>query len=215
MCKHLTSLIHAMRPQGTAPRLTTEARVNKRIRQAGVGLLALTAIVACSDGQNPAGLGFEPLATSSVLWFGGMDQAQGQESAYALLEWKTQVVSDKSVTEFCHANETCTITLRKPGVTVTVPAPALSQDTYISVTALAGKGVNLQFGPHGTQFETPISVNVSVKDTKTDNQESFTALYWVHDEFGNPVVQDQLPAWVDGRDLTFETDHFSGYAMAL
>ena len=186
-------------------------------RKAIVQTLLMTGMIgfALACAENPAELTFEPTSTHAYLG-DALNAANSQQSSgLVLLEWKNNLNSDETVAGLCQAGQTCTLSMRKPSVNVTIPASALSQDTYITVTALAGKDVNFEFGPHGTLFNTPISVEVAVKDTKTNGAESFSALYWMLDEFGNPLILDQLPAWVDGRDLHFETDHFSGYALAM
>ncbi len=49
-----------------------------------------------------------------------------------------------------------TLSIPQAGVTVTVPAGALTATTLISMTARAGKVISYDFAPHGTTFAKPL-----------------------------------------------------------
>lgn len=147
-------------------------------------------------------------------------------------------------------------------LTLTVPYGALAQTTELTMTAFAGEDVAFEFGPHGTQFDRPVSIwldlcaignfrestNGSKKTTRrnkkkdstsssTTTSEACDTAWWedtgwtmedapvldvgglvaVYFTEAGPEVEtlEILSVSLEfNRYLRFETDHFSGYALA-
>jgi hypothetical protein len=58
-----------------------------------------------------------------------------------------------------------TLTIPQAGVTVVVPAGALSKNTAITMTARAGKLIAYDFAPHGITFAKPLQFSQNLKGT--------------------------------------------------
>lgn len=65
-------------------------------------------------------------------------------------------------------------TLRIPqaGLTIEFAPGALTMNTPITATALAGSLVAYEFGPHGTQFQAPVTITQDMKQTTIDKKAS-------------------------------------------
>lgn len=118
-----------------------------------------------------------------------------------------------------------TLRLRKAGIVVKVPAGALDHKVHLRLIALPGDDVAFEFKPHGITFNKPLRLRIFVEDTEvgyladqnTPNGpiDGFLGVYWEGDLANGLVPLETFPVeYKDGR-LIFETDHFSGYAMAL
>jgi hypothetical protein len=102
------------------------------------------------------------------------------------------------------------------GPTVVVPSGALPADRTITVAvsttaAPAGAlGSLYQFGPAGTTFTTPVTVNFPVP---TGTTAASAAIYWT--KLGSTTEWDILPTTVSGTTATASVTHFSaGYVGA-
>jgi hypothetical protein len=125
-----------------------------------------------------------------------------------------------------------TITMEEAGVTITFARGALTSATPITVTADSGTAVSYEFGPHGTQFHAPVTIQQDMSlTTLADNpgaasgiQGGYTA-HGLDDLVGGLLarVAELLKATttiVIGRDgkahlgtSTFIIKHFSGYIL--
>jgi hypothetical protein len=194
-------------------------------RKAVLQIFAMTALMgfALACAENPTAPSVDSLVTANQAYLfapstsdgSGGDGSTGGESTPTLVRWQTPLASDVSASQFCQAMKRCSVELQDVNVFVTIPRGALTQDATISVTALAGEFVNFQFGPHGTQFAKNIKVSVSTADTNVSGKQELTALYWIYDANGDPVVQEEIPAVVWKGRINFSPDHFSGYALAM
>jgi hypothetical protein len=116
-----------------------------------------------------------------------------------------------------------TISLPGAGLTVVVPAFAVSTSTTITVTALAGSKVAYEFEPHGTQFNVPLIATQSLAGTSVWNgslvSPSLSAGYFADSltTAGNTaLVSELLGVTLDGLlgRASFSISHFSGYLLA-
>jgi hypothetical protein len=112
------------------------------------------------------------------------------------------------------------ISIADAGVTVVVPALALSRPTLITVTALAGSNVAYEFAPHGIKFPVPLVVTQSLKNTVAQNGGSLdasllTAAYFP-DSSNVTSVTEILGVNVNllKQAAVFDVWHFSGYILA-
>jgi hypothetical protein len=111
------------------------------------------------------------------------------------------------------------------GLTLIIPALALTAPTTITVTAVAGSEVAYEFEPHGLQFNVPLIVRQSLDGTSASQQHGVIPGVLYGGYFADPSGLDQLTgtALVDevlrvsiDRVLgmaTFSVSHFSGYLL--
>ena len=117
-----------------------------------------------------------------------------------------------------------TMTLPEAGLTISIPAFALSTPTQISVTAVAGSQVAYEFEPHGLQFTAPLVVTQVLDGTSASGQALipghlfagyFADLSALNPLNGTALVNEILGTSVNlGRSsATFSVWHFSGYLL--
>jgi len=115
------------------------------------------------------------------------------------------------------------LSLASAGLTVVVPAGALSKITTLSVTTRAGKLLAYEFQPHGTQFAVPLRVTQDLRGTNLTaaSLSALQAIYFaddsqVDDVKGLVTATEVLPVTLDGSrsQVSFEIRHFSGYIFA-
>jgi hypothetical protein len=140
--------------------------------------------------------------------------------------WVNYDVSDTLV---LRPDRTGTLQIRSAGIIVKFPKGAVAQTTTVWVTAKAGNKVVYEFGPHGTQFLVPITIQQDLRDTKayqtqsiagdlfggympagTDDISSDGTTVKVSEVLGVNVVPEQHKA----RWAFFYPSHFSGYVLA-
>jgi hypothetical protein len=111
------------------------------------------------------------------------------------------------------------------GLTILVPAGAVSTTTHITVTALKGAALAYRFEPHGLQFALPIALTQSLRGLRLEQPlfvPQFFGGYFATDSLatdpvsGDARVIEILPVQVDigARSATLEIRHFSGYTVA-
>jgi len=194
---------------------------------------ALLLVVACE--QNPTGP--EAFEAEEAI-------AVGQSPAMLLT-----TSSGKSALQWADTLEqdmTTSVTVNKrgdhlyvaPGIELLIPTDAVSRRTEISITSRAGADVAFEFGPHGFQFNSPVTVRIRVSALANAAEllaaagqtaptgsgmvaynktllGEIEAVYYA--EQGGEMVEviESFPVYlVSGLYLEFETDHFSGYALA-
>jgi len=115
------------------------------------------------------------------------------------------------------------LNLPSAGLSVVVPAGALSKMTTLSVSARAGQTLSYEFEPHGTQFAVPLRVTQSFGTTglTSASLSSLHAVYFadesqVNEEQGLVVPTELMNVSVDAANgqVSFEIHHFSGYLFA-
>lgn len=180
----------------------------KRTFLAALGLAAFTTACADSPMAPEADL---PLAAAFVGRPGGGTDGDSQGAGSSVLQWITPLAQDITVSETCYSGVPCVLSIDEVDAQLTVPNNALSATTVITMTALAGADVNFVFGPHGIQFNMPVKIKVGQRKTNGKGQD-FTALYWVENL---EDVQEEISAKVKNGWIEFETNHFSGYAIAM
>ena len=149
-------------------------------------------------------------------------------SGLTALRWKTPVAHDETVSKIFTVNGA--VWRMDSGIALGVPRDALDESTEISVTRRAGEDVAFEFGPHGLHFNKPVAVRIRVDALA--NAEEFQAMAHGTDEskvalgtlhavyYANQggelveVIESFTVYMIRGIWLHFETDHFSGYALA-
>ena len=117
-----------------------------------------------------------------------------------------------------------TMTIPDAGLTLVVPAGAVTANTKFTATALAGRVVAYEFEPHGTKFAVPLKFTqdlrkVSLLSALTAplmNGAYFTDSGNIDQGLGLALVSELLPATVDllHSRVTFPIKHFSGYLVS-
>lgn len=109
------------------------------------------------------------------------------------------------------------------GLTVRVPAYAVSSTTTITVTALAGSAVAYSFAPHGLQFNRDVILTQSLHGTNVGllSAALLKGAYFGTEELEiNPAglaeVLEIIPATLSvlSWKASFPVEHFSGYILA-
>src|SRR3954471_21191432 len=122
-----------------------------------VGFVALLAVAACGD---------QPNVTAPVA------AAPAQRTILSTPATVNVVTRNTPLAQPLSASKTIgilggTISLPGAGLTVVVPALALTSTTQITVTALAGNQVAYEFQPHGITFRLPLVVTQSLIGTSS------------------------------------------------
>ena len=119
-----------------------------------------------------------------------------------------------------------TLSVPGTGLTVSVPAGAVSYPTTFTVTALAGRPVAYEFGPHGAKFAKPLTMTQDLRVTYL-NAASLSYLHFHAGYFSSQtnlidallraIVSELLPATASADDMVvrFNVSHFSGYLVAI
>jgi hypothetical protein len=112
------------------------------------------------------------------------------------------------------------------GLTIQVPAGAVTASTHITVTALKGAPLAYRFEPHGLQFAVPIRLVQSLNGLEVKNDllgvPPLFGGYFAGDTLatdavtGDARVLEVLPVLIDvkGRAALLDVRHFSGYTVA-
>jgi len=101
--------------------------------------------------------------------------------------------------------------------TVTIPAGALLQDTYISVEVLRSwwcfvqTGGGVEFLP-SMQFQSPVTVSLSYEYLDYYNDLDNLAIYWTNDGGNNWYIIDGITYNTNLEIALFEVDHFTVFA---
>lgn len=95
------------------------------------------------------------------------------------------------------------------GFRVDIPAGALPHDAVVTIDlpqdAVLAKRVMAEFGPHGLQFNTPVTLSFPLENALL-NGGSVGVARWENDAW------TALPSWTVGTRLYGTTPHFSTYA---
>jgi hypothetical protein len=110
------------------------------------------------------------------------------------------------------------------GLTITVPAGAVTSPTHITVIALRGEPLAYRFEPHGLQFAAPIQLTLPLRGLRMTrlNAPQLFAAYFAEDSLatdavtGDARVIEILPVEIDAgtQTATLQIHHFSGYTVA-
>jgi hypothetical protein len=117
-----------------------------------------------------------------------------------------------------------TITIPDAGLTLIVPANAVSKNTTFTATAVAGRLVAYEFEPHGTTFAVPLQFQQDLKKTSLLSTLTaplmrgayFTDRSKLNQSLGGALVTELLPATLDllRSRVSFPIKHFSGYLVS-
>lgn len=109
------------------------------------------------------------------------------------------------------------ITVPGTGLTVVVPALALSSKQLITVTALPGNDIAYEFAPHGLKFPVPLIATQSLSGTEAGtgliDPKALFAGYFT-DATKDNVISELLNVGISAGTAVFPIWHFSGYIVA-
>ncbi len=114
-----------------------------------------------------------------------------------------------------------TLSIPQAGVTITVPAGALSATTLISVTARAGTVIAYDFAPHGTTFAKPLVFTQTLAGTNVSPlMAPLLTLGYYADPSYLTTLGGSVSEFISGLSnpangsFTSSISHFSGYMVA-
>jgi hypothetical protein len=114
-----------------------------------------------------------------------------------------------------------TITIPAAGLTLTVPALAVSVNTTFQVHALPGTVVAYEFEPHGMKFKVALTVTQALAGTSnpsasgTLNAGYFSDKSKIDFKTKSAAVDEVLPTTKGTNgSITFQVKHFSGYLVS-
>jgi len=174
-----------------------------------------TMLVGCTAGDHIAAPERTVSAPSAQL-LGGLLTAPT-----SVTPLKRTTALDKPITSSAYIGPLGgTISIPDAGITVLVPALALSSRQLISVTALAGSDVAYEFAPHGLKFPVPLVVTQNLRNTEAasggliDPNGLFVGYFT--DATRTDLVSELLSVNVSLplQTAVFTVRHFSGYIVA-
>ena len=117
-----------------------------------------------------------------------------------------------------------TISIPDAGLTLVVPAGAVTSSTKFTATALAGRLVAYEFEPHGTKFAVPLQFTQDLRKVTLVGFVTapvldgayFTDASRLNQALGLAATSEIQPATVDLLRLQvgFPINHFSGYLVS-
>ncbi len=115
------------------------------------------------------------------------------------------------------------ITIPAAGFELTIPAKAVKTRTKFTVTAIKGPLVAYEFGPHGIQFDVPLTArqNLAVTEWTVLNVRPLVAGYFAERSDlnltnGTATLSELLGGVISPltQQFKFRIEHFSGYIVA-
>jgi hypothetical protein len=102
-------------------------------------------------------------------------------------------------------------TITNGRITLEFPAGALDQDTEITIDMLSDGTLGAEFGPHGTQFNVPVTMTMDLHGTTAEGMgDAAETLYYNEDtdlyELQPKVMSD------DSNEMKASVRHFSRYS---
>lgn len=215
------------------PRDTSRPRKSRRrtFSLSTLGALALSMVLAaCADA--PTGPSAPPAAPSAgLLGTLGTVTSTLTTTVTGTLTRVTALVRAEPIV----AEETRSYTIRRStggtiewpdvGLTVIVPARAFSaKEMTITVTALRGDVVAYEFGPHGVQFDRPLTIVQNLNGTgfwrlgvgARLQGAYFKSADQINEANDTALVDEFQPTTVDyfRSQVRFDVSHFSGYMVS-
>ena len=97
------------------------------------------------------------------------------------------------------------------------PEGAVSQTTTITISEWDSHVLDVEFGPHGTQFNLPVTLEIDYSSTNADPDSdnyngAIPAFYWF-DQENDVWVEIQGDTDTENLIYTVELEHFSRYSL--
>ena len=178
-----------------------------------LAIVVLFAAAGCAGSDNPvAPSSARPVPTQSAH----QSLLYSTPVAVKALQRTTPLASNITVTKNIGILGG-TIAIPQAGISVVVPALAVTSTKTFSITALAGSNVAYIFEPHGTTFLTPLVATQSLVNTQAANGGLINALSlqvgYFTDNNNINLVSELLTVGVNLLNQTSVVTiwHFSGY----
>ena len=94
------------------------------------------------------------------------------------------------------------------GVTLSVPKGALDRPVAITATVPAGSSLQVEFAPHGLQFNAPFTLTFDGVQSS-----DVVGVYFEGDAGAFVRALQSFPTTTSGSSASFNSDHFSGYIV--
>ncbi len=106
------------------------------------------------------------------------------------------------------------------GVTLVVPAGAVSTNTHFQIKSLPGNSIAYDFEPHGTKFQKPLKLTQQLGMTTWLPGLRMKGGYFKNaqqcdTQKRSAVVDEILPVVQQGASVTIDIWHFSGYLVSM
>jgi hypothetical protein len=176
-------------------------------------MLAAALLVSCSTSDGPVAPAPSPATSSPDHLLTGL---LASPTTVTPLKRTTPLATSISASAYIGPLGGA-ISLPQAGLTVVVPALALSSRQLITVTALAGSDVAYEFAPHGLRFLVPLVATQGLGSTQVgagllDPKLLFVGYFT--DASKDNVVSELLSVGVSAGVAVFPIWHFSGYIVA-
>jgi hypothetical protein len=144
-------------------------------------------------------------------------------AGFDVLRRNSQLATDVSETRVI-GPEGGRIDIAGAGISFVVPPGALTEARSITMTAVAGDAMAVEFAPHGLRFDAPATLHMRTRGTRAESKlrgtpngarlDSFLGVYFDgRPERGVDPLENIAARLLDGA-IVFEVSHFSGYACA-
>lgn len=171
--------------------------MSQRVFRSGVAIALLLGVAACGESGGEDAVAFEP----------------SQSLSQQLVECPSSTTYETSGSVLPLGG---TVSLR--GHSVALPLGAVLAPVEIGITEPASRFMMIDLSANGQdhfQFLAPITVTISYARCSRANIEKGALSVWLVDPATGALLQNM--GGVDDkltRTITFQTDHFSGYAIA-
>lgn len=191
------------------------------LRRLGALAVNLVLVAACSG--DPTSAPSSPLAAPagapSAALLGGTTQGVTQTLTSVTGVQRTTPLAESITVTRTIDSFGGTLSIPLAGVTVTVPAGALSSATVITMTARAGSLLAYDFAPHGITFAKPLVFTQSLAGTNASLLTAPQLGYYSDPSLLNStggMVSELISGTVDlvNRTFTSSIKHFSGYLIS-
>ena len=110
------------------------------------------------------------------------------------------------------------------GISFVIPPNALSEETWITMTAIEGEAMAVEFAPHGLEFAVPSTLHFRARGTPAETEilqrpngaslERFLGVYYRGDPLIGVEPLENISTYVLDGSIVFDIEHFSGYVCA-
>jgi hypothetical protein len=176
-------------------------------------MFAALLLASCSTSDSPVAPAPSAVSSSPNLLLSGI---LSQPTTVTPLKRTTPLATSVSASAYIGPLGG-TISVPGTGLTVVVPALALSSRQLITITALPGSDVAYEFAPHGLKFLVPLVATQKLSGTDAGTGLLDPKLLFVGyftDATHDNLVSELLNVSISVGTAVFPIWHFSGYIVA-
>ena len=196
------------------PTVSARKAISAGERKLGLGILAvvLALTLGCSSDDI--------MGPGSVALTGDIPgDGSGRDASFAILADPDGMAEQLVQGEGALDGASTLVTADKGGVVawgrfrLEIPAGALSEDTVIEISRPDRHVVRCELGPHGLQFNKPVTLQINYEGTSADGSEDAMpalGVYWFNEDAGRwELVGKSVDSGADKMEA--ELEHFSDY----